>query len=396
MGGVVPLGYDVSERKLVINETEAARVRMIFARYAALGSTGLLTDELRGSGIVTKKRMFSDGRRFGGIPFERGSLAHLLKNCAYVGEVRHRDKVYPGEHPPIIERELWEKVQALLAGNTRERRTASRATEPSLLTGLITDGLGRAMTPTHSTRGTRRYRYYVSRPEGGDGAHRLWRLPARAIEQLVLRKLAQVMAEGDALAERLPETSAETLELIRQRGAELGARLSNSSVCKASAMLRELQLKVQLHDDRVEFRLKLGALLDLALGADQRWAEVELHDATELVLNIPVKMQRRGQELKLVSRQVDPTASVEVDTKLVELIIKAHRAREQLERDGESHPRSEVPNLTRHSRLAYLAPDIIQAILDGKRSGNVSPRSLLRSANLPICWDAQRELLGFA
>ncbi|HEY0150228.1 MAG TPA: recombinase family protein [Allosphingosinicella sp.] len=395
MGGVVPLGYDVSERKLVINEVEAATVRMIFERYAALGSTGLLTDELRATGVVTKQRVFSDGRRFGGIPFEHGSLAHLLKNCAYVGEVRHREKVHPGEHPPIIERDLWDKVQALLAGNTRERRTTSRATEQSLLTGMISDGRGRPMTPTHSTRGTRRYRYYVSRHKGGDDAHRVWRLPARAIEQLVLRRMAQAIGKGEALAERLPETSAETLELIRRRGGELGTGLSNSSAFEASEVLRELELRVQLHDDRLELRLNPKVLLDLALGGDRRWVEVELQDATDMVLNVPMKMQRRGQELKLVSRQADPTAPAEVDTKLVELIIKAYRACERLERDGASLPRSEVPNLTRHSRLAYLAPDIIQAIVDGKRVGNVSPRSLLRSANLPVCWQAQRELLGF-
>jgi hypothetical protein len=303
--------------------------------------------------------------------------------------------VHPGEHPPIIERDLWDKVQALLAGNTRERRTTSRATEQSLLTGMISDGRGRPMTPTHSTRGTRRYRYYVSRHKGGDDAHRVWRLPARAIEQLVLRRMAQAIGKGEALAERLPETSAETLELIRRRGGELGTGLSNSSAFEASEVLRELELRVQLHDDRLELRLNPKVLLDLALGGDRRWVEVELQDATDMVLNVPMKMQRRGQELKLVSRQADPTAPAEVDTKLVELIIKAYRACERLERDGASLPRSEVPNLTRHSRLAYLAPDIIQAIVDGKRVGNVSPRSLLRSANLPVCWQAQRELLGF-
>jgi hypothetical protein len=145
----------------------------------------------------------------------------------------------------------------------------------------------------------------------------------------------------------------------------------------------------------MELRLNPGALLNLALGADQRWVEVELRDATNMVLNTPVQMQRRGQELKLVSRQADPSALTEVDTKLVELIIKEHRASEQLERDGENLPRAEVPNLTRHSRLAYLAPDIVQAIVDGKQSGNLSPRSMLRSANLPVCWQAQREVLGF-
>jgi hypothetical protein len=126
----------------------------------------------------------------------------------------------------------------VLAGNTRERRTKSRATEQSLLTSMISDGLGRPMTPTHSTRGTRRYRYYVSRPDGGDDAHRVWRFPARAIEQLVLRTLAHLISEGRALDERLPDTSAETLKLVRQSAAELGTRLSNGSACEASAILK--------------------------------------------------------------------------------------------------------------------------------------------------------------
>ena len=223
MGGVVPLGYRVKERKLVIDDAEAQTVRAIFQRYAKLGSTGALADELQIRGIVTKRRLLSSGRVYGGQPFTRGALAHLLQNHHYVGEVAHRDQVYPGEHEAIIDRALWNKVQALMANNRRERHTRSRALQPSMLAGMITDGFGRPMTPTHSNRGTKRYRYYVSRCESGD-AHRPWSIPAHAIEQLVLERLSELVGEGAALIERLAGASSETCDLIRQRGRDLSRR----------------------------------------------------------------------------------------------------------------------------------------------------------------------------
>ncbi len=162
MGGNVPLGYDVKERKLIVNQAEAETVRMIFRRYAELGSVRLLAEELSGLGIVSKRREGAGGVLAGGNRFSRGALYTLLQNPIYRGEIGHQGKVYPGQHEAIVEAEHWKLVQDKLAGNRQARALGATAEEPSLLAGLIVDGEGHRMTPTHAVKKGRRYRYYVS------------------------------------------------------------------------------------------------------------------------------------------------------------------------------------------------------------------------------------------
>jgi site-specific DNA recombinase len=392
MGGVVPLGYRVCERKLVIDPAEAETVRMIFKRYAKLGSTGELADELQRRGIVTKRRVLSNGRTYGGQAFTRGALAHLLQNHHYVGEVAHRDQIYPGEHEALIDRALWDKVQARLANNRRERRTSSRAQQPSMLAGMITDGFGRPMTPTHANRGTKRYRYYVSRCESGD-AHRPWSIPAHAIEQLVLERLGQLIGEGAHLIDRLAHTSSETCELIRQRSTELARRIKELSPSAARPTILDLGVQVQVEDESLTLSVDVAPLITALLGADAKWLTVEIRDASPVQIRVPVKVKRRGQELRLVFRPNDPGAKPRVDEKLIDLIVKAHDARDKLS-EGVITP-AELPHVTRLGRLSYLAPDIVAAIVEGRQPADLCARAVLRAAHLPICWNKQREVLGF-
>src|SRR5688500_10632413 len=161
MGGHVPLGYRVQDRKLVIDDAEAEAVRCIFQRYVDLGSLTLLLQDLRTRGIRTKQRQLSNGSVGGGIPFTRGPLAYLLRNRTYLGEIVHRDQCHLGEHTAIVEREVFDKVQALLASGATARRHANLASS-SILTGRIFDDRGNRMTPTHAQKNGARYRYYVS------------------------------------------------------------------------------------------------------------------------------------------------------------------------------------------------------------------------------------------
>ncbi len=163
MGGNVPLGYDVRDRKLTVNETEADTVRHIYGRYLALRSVRLLKDELTSCGIDSKRRVGSGGAERGGVPLSRGALYLLLQNRIYLGEVTHKECCYPGQHAPIIDRATWDAVQALLASNAGDRTAATRAKEPSLLAGLLHDPAGRPMTPTHAVKDGKRHRYYLSR-----------------------------------------------------------------------------------------------------------------------------------------------------------------------------------------------------------------------------------------
>ena len=188
VGGVVPLGYEVNDRKLIVNEEEAATVRLIFSRYLDLGSLSALQRDLREGGIVTRKRTLSSGRAIGGRALTNGPLAYMLRNRMYLGEINHRDKSYPGEHQPIIDEKLFEAVRTKLTENLRGRRLRRQSSD-ALLMGKLFDDRGNPMTPSYAIKKGVRYRYYVScvlaqgrKEDAGSVA----RVAAQAVERLIL------------------------------------------------------------------------------------------------------------------------------------------------------------------------------------------------------------------
>jgi len=181
MGGTVPLGYIVQDRKLVIHETEAATVRAIYERFVQLGSATTLARDLAAEGIRTSR----------GRPMDKGFLYRLLNNRVYLGEAVHKGTAYPGEHQPIIPRALWDKVHAILQESPRVRSNKARAQTPALLKGLLFGPTGAAMSPTHTRRGGKLYRYYVSQTvlKRGADACPISRVPAGEIETAVVDQL---------------------------------------------------------------------------------------------------------------------------------------------------------------------------------------------------------------
>src|SRR5205814_1175509 len=162
MGGMPSLGYDVKDRKLVVNDEEARTVADIYRRYLALKSVRALKEELVGAGIRSKRRVRPDGTEYGGQKLARGALYLMLQNRVYRGEITHKGNSYPGEHPAIIEQQLWDEVQAVLVQNRVEWATGARVKHPSLLGGLVFDATGERLTPTYAVKKGTRYRYYVS------------------------------------------------------------------------------------------------------------------------------------------------------------------------------------------------------------------------------------------
>src|SRR5215510_9478135 len=191
VGGMAPLGYDTKDRRITVNKPEAETVRTIFRSYLKLGSLNLLMADLHKRRIVTKKRLLKSGEKVGGIPFTRGPLAHLLRNRFYIGEVVFKGETLPGEQPAIIDRKLFDAVQAKLDGQLRsynQRRTHSGA----ILAGRLFDDRGQRMTPTHTRKGATRYRYYLSsallqgQPERAGSVSRV---PAPEIEAFVTKSV---------------------------------------------------------------------------------------------------------------------------------------------------------------------------------------------------------------
>ncbi|WP_173934277.1 recombinase family protein [Chelativorans sp. Marseille-P2723] len=185
MGGIAPLGYRVENRKLVIDDKEAAVVRMIFERFVAVGSATVLAKMLASEGVRTRR----------GKPIHKGFLYKLLNNRVYIGEAVHKGESFPGEHEPIIEQALWDRVHAILRTSPRKRASNTRAQTPALLKGLIFGPDGAAFSPTHTRKGDRLYRYYVSQTvlKHGANACPIARVPAAEVETAVIDQLRALL-----------------------------------------------------------------------------------------------------------------------------------------------------------------------------------------------------------
>jgi site-specific DNA recombinase len=402
MGGVPPLGYRVRDRKLVIVDSEAEVVRSIFCRYTELGSVRLLKAELEARGINSKSWTSASGRVIGGKPFWRGALYLMLQNRLYRGEIVHKGQSHPGEHTPIIDPPLWDAVQAQLAGNAAERNSGTRTRQPSLLAGMLFDGDGNRMTPTHAVKNGVRYRYYVSRPlTTNDQTERSagMRIPAGAIEHLVTSRMRQWLVDPGSIyqAARVPDALAQ--RRLIARAAEIGKTWSELPGSRQRAFLTALIERIDVGANQIDIHIRptrLAALLNLAAASSATGEETQ-------VLSVPVELRRSGREIKMRIDGIDPFATAKPDVRLIKLLIKARRFNAALvrsdgvpfaalaEREGVS-----PSYFTRLVRLGYLAPDIIQAILDGRQPRNLTPGKLLGHSRLPIGWREQRTVLGFA
>jgi site-specific DNA recombinase len=404
MGGIPPLGYRAEDRKLVVSDNEAEIVRAIFRRYVELGSVRLLKDELEARGINSKSWTSASGRRIGGKPFSRGALYLILQNRTYLGEIVHNGRSHPGEHPSIIDQPLWDTVQAQLGGNTAQRNSATRIRQPSLLTGMLFDCSGNAMTPTHAVKKGTRYRYYVSRllitKDRSDGSAGL-RLPAEAIEQLVSGRVRQWLLDPGSIYPVTQRTDPSAPRRLIARAAEIGKSWPQLPATRQRALLAGLVERIDIGANQIDIHVRtrrLGALFDgpAALLVD------EANDETQ-ILSVPVRLRRSGREIRMLIDKSDPFSSAKPDARLIRLLIRAHCFNATLAGSGGTpfaalaKQEGVSPSyFTRLVRLSYLAPDITQAILDGRQPPELTADKLLAHSRLPLAWQDQRTLLGFA
>jgi site-specific DNA recombinase len=406
MGGVPPLGYRVQDRRLVIVDSEAEIVRSIFHRYAELGSVRLLKEELAARGITSKSWTSASGRLIGGKPFSRGALYLMLQNRTYRGEIVHKGQSHPGEHEPIIDQPPWDSVQAQLADNSAERNSGIRTRQPSLLAGMLFDGDGNRLTPSHAVKKGTRYRYYVSRPliirdqtEGSAGL----RVPAAEIEQLVTSRVRHWLLDPvsiyKATAARFPDPSIHQHRAAR--AAEIAQQWPRWPATRQRAFLAALVERIDVGANQIDIHLRptrLGALLGVAT----RPLPTPSDDETQ-ILSVSVRLRRCGREIKMLIDGTDPFATTKPDARLIKLLVRARRFNAALVgSDGVpvaalAKQEGVSPSyFTRLLRLSYLAPDITQAILDGRQPPGLTADKLLAHSRLPLAWHEQRTVLGFA
>lgn len=403
MGGNVPLGYDVKDRKLIVNEVEAETVRTIFRRYAELGSVRALGHELDRLGVVSKRREGAAGVLSGGNRFSRGALYTLLQNHLYRGEIAHQEKIYPGQHEPIIDAQLWEVVQEKLSGNRQARALGATADEPSLLAGLIVDGSGGRMTPTHAVKKGRRYRYYVSTAliTGARSDHaKGWRIPAGDVEALILDRLREFFTSEPDVGEALScfELEASTLRSALSKSNQLATEWAKLPPIRIREFVRSVIGTVEINDEKVIVSLKRKEMASVLLGDTFSLPTITVPETLEL--HIGARLRRAGKEIRLV---VGGGGAEAPDGQMAALMRNAHATREALMTgraitiDAMAHRLGiKRDYLSMHMRLTYLAPDIVRALMLGRYPPELTPARLLsRSKDLPHDWQLQRTVLGF-
>ena len=381
MGGPVPLGYDVIERKLVVNEVEAGQVHHIMTRYLEVGSVRSMVDELAAKGFRTKLRPLRNGTSIGGISFSRGGLFHLLSNCVYVGEVRHKGITYDGAQDAIVDRNLWDRVQAALADKAPARTRRANVRHPSILAGLVHDGHGRPMTPSHAVKQAKRYRYYMTR-DRQPGSPAVWRVPAHDLEQLIIARLCRHLVENREVG---GDSSLGAHDDGQRDNVKQAATLMDGSEIERTNILQALVERVDVRRDCVELTLRPTS------------------EGTPEVLAASAALVRSGRQTRLVPPGIQTGGRQVPDERLIRLIANAHAARLAIAgtSDQSVDAIAQAHGFTPHyfsqlARLGGLAPDIVTAIVEGRQPANLTRTRLARTKALPLDWNEQRRMFGFA
>jgi DNA invertase Pin-like site-specific DNA recombinase len=259
MGGFVPLGYDVKDRKLVVNQTDAKKVRMIFERFIKIGSATTLLRALRSEGVTGKQGKLVD----------KGYIYKLLNNRVYIGQAVHKGIAYPGEHEVIVSQSLWDKVHSILADSPRLRAARTRAQTPALLKGLIFGPSGRAMTPTHTRKGGKLYRYYVSTDvlKRDAEACTVRRVPAAEIESAVIEQVRGLLRSPEIIVRtwRIARKSLDGLSEADVRDAlhRLDPLWDELFPAEQARIVQLLVERIDVTLDGIDIRLRIEGLTEL-------------------------------------------------------------------------------------------------------------------------------------
>jgi hypothetical protein len=308
-------------------------------------------------------------------------------------------------HEAILEPELWEAVQRSLEGNRQERRIGTSAKEPSLLAGLIVDADDKRLTPSHAVKGGKRYRYYVSSrliTDPGTTSEPSRRLPAVELERLVVKQIGTSLCDQSRIWALLKKAKLSHQEAVSalKRANKLGQDLQRESDGAGRSLLLNLANKIVMHADRIVIELNRAGLLNQPSEAGAIPSCAKPGDRP-IVLTTPCQFRRRGGEMRFVIGD-QPGGEGRPDAILIAALVRAHawwqelcggkrRSIKELA-DGEG---SDERYVARVLKLAFLAPDITGAILDGQQPPNLTADPLIKRLDLPRSWKLQRQRLEF-
>jgi hypothetical protein len=374
VGGMVPLGYELKDGKLYIVEAEAEQVRTIFKLYLELGSVNRLVFELRERNFRSKIRKLSAGEERGGVHFTQGPLFYMLRNRFYIGEVLYKGEICPGPQPALMDRELFDAVQARLT-EQRSHNVTTKTRSDAPLRGMLFDDAGNAMVPTHATKQGVRYRYYVSLPY-----------------------LRGVTKPPVGAVVRVPATEIETAVTVAAQHhlAQQYTRPANKDSVEQESVLQTIS-RIEVRKDQLAVWLRPAGNEDRGLGADQhvliasspallvpwtkpptkRFKEILLPASTARRQVRPIKVERRAALLKSIARGRAWLAAILAGAETVEEIAAHHKC--------------SVRHVNMTISMAFTAPGLIKAAVEGRLPRGIGVANLREA---PAEWSLQYRRLG--
>ena len=385
MGGNVPFGYDAEGRTLKIRDDEAETVRTLYRLYQEHGAIRQVKDAAARLGLRTRERVAPDGRKSGGGSFGRGHIHHILTNPIYAGRIRHGTTIHDGQHPAIIAPDEWDAVQGRLKAQAARPRmgrgSGDAGASASLLAGKLFDETGDRLTPSHTkTRAGKRLRYYVSNRlirNSGERDLSGWRLPGAQLEQGIAATVASHVTAPAFAAAIVSDAAGDMIQCVAARLAAAEGRTLLSLI------------------ERIDIAPgSIAVALDRARMADLLGMSVDRLASDALRLTAPFHSRKRGVETRLIFSASTAT----VDQRLLRNVANAFDWFERI-RAGETYDAIAASAGTSKRRvqqmidLAFLAPDIVKTIVEGRQAPGLTSDWLLRHA-LPSDWTEQREVLG--
>jgi DNA invertase Pin-like site-specific DNA recombinase len=397
MGGMVPLGYDCVDRRLVVNQAEADTVRAVFRHYLRLGCVRKLKEFLEHKQIRSKVRRSIAGRTYGGAVYSRGALYHLLRNRIYLGEIVHRGQPFPGQHQPIVPRKLWGQVAAGLQENNQAHRMGKSSSTPSLLCGRLFDLNGVRFTPTHAVKNRKRYRYYTSQCVVQKTGSRpvLARFPAQELEAFVSAQIGLFLQTPDKLTAGMKVGPSK--DAVAKRSLELAKEWPEIGISKRCDFINKVLKRVTVGDTTLCTEVDKVNLLTTLLGhGRETLPRLIPHNFESLELHSDLQILRRGGEIHVIAPD---GGSCSVGAPVPSLVKAIARARDWYERivAGEFNTirqlaqKSGLPRryVRRILQCAILSPQITEALLTGKHRPDLTLKEILHG--VPLDWQEQEK-----